>query len=652
MKNFILSSLLIVLSFANAFAQTCASPTVITAPFASGSVTTCGAGNGGAASQCSTSYGGTEDAVVYSYTPTASGNITVNLTASATYGGVFFHTGGCAGTCVGSATTSSGTTANATFAVVAGTTYTVVVTTWAAPTCSPYTLTISAPVAPPAPPANNNCSGAIALTSSASCSPTPYTTVGATSSTVTPTGACTSSFGTPDDDVWFSFVATSASQTITLANTSGSTDIYFQVFSGSCGTTMTSVLCSDTDAGGTATGLTVGATYYVRVYTYFSAVSTTGTICIVTPPPPPANCSCSGASTAQICGSSTFTGNLDDNCGTFSGSSGCLTNTPRESWFLINVTTAGLLDLDILNSGGLDVDAALYGPFTPTSPAITACTAAAVGNPVVCDYSFTDGTSTDPALWANTTSSTPCSGTTSTSNCTYTASVGIYLLLITNFSTTAATITIGGNSASATPPAGTAVISCASPLNVEFTKFGGRLMKEHVELNWTTAAEINNDRYIVQRSFSGKEDDFSDIGFVDSKSLGGNSSIALYYNFMDMNARIGNNYYRIKQVDLDGSFQYSKVVNVEQKSNKYQVSNVFPNPTTGEINVSIESVREDEATATISNIFGAQVLSQKLSLLSGINGFNFDIQALPQGAYYLTIINSNNEKTVVKLMKN
>ncbi|MBP7184574.1 MAG: hypothetical protein KBA06_03620, partial [Saprospiraceae bacterium] len=83
------------------------------------------------------------------------------------------------------------------------------------------------------PPANDNCSTATVLTPASSCSPTSYTTIGATNSNVTPTGSCSSNSGTPDDDVWFSFMAANTTQNLTLANTSGNTDIYFQVFSSS-----------------------------------------------------------------------------------------------------------------------------------------------------------------------------------------------------------------------------------------------------------------------------------------------------------------------------------------------------------------------------------------------------------------------------------
>jgi large repetitive protein len=151
---------------------------------------------------------------------------------------------------------------------------------------------------PPAP-ANDNCAGASsfpAVPTNGTCSNLlNQSTGGVTNSSVTPTGSCTSNFGTPDDDVWFSFVATSTTQILSASWVSGATDVYWQVFSGACAATMTSIFCTDTDIGGTLTGLTIGTTYRIKLYTYAASATTTQNICIQSTPPPPANNNCAGA---------------------------------------------------------------------------------------------------------------------------------------------------------------------------------------------------------------------------------------------------------------------------------------------------------------------------------------------------------------------
>jgi hypothetical protein len=151
----------------------------------------------------------------------------------------------------------------------------------------------------PPPPTNDECVTAITLpvNSDLNCGTvTSGYTIGATDSGLVP-DPC---YGEPDDDVWFKFVATAVTHKISLSNiqsigtTIDDTDTYFQVFSGGCGA-LSSILCSDATSG-VATGLTVGETYMVRVYSYSDVGSNQSfDICIGTFPPPPANDECFGA---------------------------------------------------------------------------------------------------------------------------------------------------------------------------------------------------------------------------------------------------------------------------------------------------------------------------------------------------------------------
>ena len=159
------------------------------------------------------------------------------------------------------------------------------------------------------PPANDECSGAIALTVNPDflCAvQTPGTIAFATASSVDAT-ACA---GTENDDVWFTFVATATSHRIQLNNVAGSTtDLYHSLWTGAdCGTlTLVPGTCSDPNTSN-PTGLTIGQTYYLRIYSWANAThNTTFNVCIGTPPPPPSNDECSGAIALTV--------NADYNCG-------------------------------------------------------------------------------------------------------------------------------------------------------------------------------------------------------------------------------------------------------------------------------------------------------------------------------------------------
>lgn len=156
---------------------------------------------------------------------------------------------------------------------------------------------------------NDDCTGAIGLTVNpdASCGTTTSGTIElATDSGVTGSGC----FGTDDDDVWYSFVATSTAHQISLLNVSGSTtDLYHSVYNGTCGSLGSAIICSDPNSS-TVTGLTPGNTYYVQVYSWTSTTGQTTTfdVCVGTPPPPPVNDDCSGATALTV--------NPDLSCGT------------------------------------------------------------------------------------------------------------------------------------------------------------------------------------------------------------------------------------------------------------------------------------------------------------------------------------------------
>lgn len=154
----------------------------------------------------------------------------------------------------------------------------------------------------PPPPANDECVTAITLPVNPDLNCGTVTagyTIGATDSGTAPSPC----YGQADDDVWFKFIATATTHKISLLNitsvgsTAGDTDTYFQVFSGGCGA-LSSILCSDPPSG-VVSGLTVGETYLVRVYSYYGAGSNQSfNICVGTFPPPPANDACSGALSA------------------------------------------------------------------------------------------------------------------------------------------------------------------------------------------------------------------------------------------------------------------------------------------------------------------------------------------------------------------
>ncbi|MBK8338886.1 MAG: T9SS type A sorting domain-containing protein [Flavobacteriales bacterium] len=193
-------------------------------------------------------------------------------------------------------------------------TYYIPIGQFGAGTTGPYSLHLAASACAAAP-VNNECTGAIALTVNPTCQPISGNVLGATQSL--PAILCNTFTGDANDDVWYSFVATAANLTITVAG-SDSLDAVVELLSNTCGNNV-NLDCADATLAGEvetiqAVGLQVGQTYYVRVYDYFTAVPATTTfdICVFGGgggnPPPNDQCFNVVPGALNVGGQLTFTG--------------------------------------------------------------------------------------------------------------------------------------------------------------------------------------------------------------------------------------------------------------------------------------------------------------------------------------------------------
>ncbi|MFN3752599.1 choice-of-anchor J domain-containing protein [Flavobacterium sp.] len=288
--------------------------------------------------------------------------------------------------------------------------------------------------------ANDNCDGAIfaPVNGSAVCQQvTPGSIAGATASAFPAIAPC---IGTADDDVWFQFIATNQYLNVALQNVVGtSTNLNFAVYSGQCGT-LTQFFCSAANAlSGVLNNLTVGNTYFIRVYSNAATPqSTTFNLCISTPSTcPTASTVCSLTNYANTTGVTSL------------GTIGCLGSSPNPAYFTIQVATTGPINFLLTQSstiGGtpnLDVDYAAWGPFTSQE--------------VACNFIGSSAPFAPPGIGVPVTQQTGCSfsaAPTETLNIANAVAGQFYIVLITNFSNQAGYINLTQTNAT-TPGAGT-----------------------------------------------------------------------------------------------------------------------------------------------------------------------------------------------------
>lgn len=167
-----------------------------------------------------------------------------------------------------------------------------------------------------------------------------------------------------------------------------------------------------------------------------------------------------------------------------------------------------------------------------------------------------------------------------------------------------------------------------STLPVELLSFDAqRHSIDLVNLNWATASEINNEGFAIQRSTNGVG--FEEIAFVNGN---GTTSEEHFYNYTDTAPELGINYYRLKQVDYDGGYEYSDIISVQVDGGS--AYSIYPNPTTGVLHISKKS------SYSIINSQGQEVLR-------GIDN-RVDVSGLPLGLYYTRLGNGAIERFVKK----
>ncbi|MCC5654802.1 T9SS type A sorting domain-containing protein [Nostoc sp. XA013] len=207
-------------------------------------------------------------------------------------------------------------------------------------------------------PANDICSAAIALTVNSNLLCTVKTS--GTLKSATDSGEPDNGAGTPDDDVWYSFVATATTHRVQLSNVVGNTtDLVHEVLEGTCGGGLISLNISDPDTS-TISGLTPGTTYYVRVFSYGANTNanTTFDLCVGTFPPPPANDNCSGAVTLTVNPNASCAavspGNLTSATDSGEGDNGV--GTPNDDVWYKFVATQAVHKISLLNVAGSPTD--------------------------------------------------------------------------------------------------------------------------------------------------------------------------------------------------------------------------------------------------------------------------------------------------------
>ncbi len=174
-----------------------------------------------------------------------------------------------------------------------------------------------------------------------------------------------------------------------------------------------------------------------------------------------------------------------------------------------------------------------------------------------------------------------------------------------------------------------------SPLPITLKSFTASEKGNVNVVNWETAIEQNVRNFVIEKSINGLS--WSTLGQTIPTA-------SKRYSMIDANPA-ATTYYRLKNVDKDGRFDYSNIVVVERKTGKFSFTSVAPNPTSYDLNVKFETTENADIKLSMMDVLGQVVLTQNVEAQKGINSVTVNTSSLPAGAYFLNLNNGVNTLT-------
>jgi hypothetical protein len=189
----------------------------------------------------------------------------------------------------------------------------------------------------------------------------------------------------------------------------------------------------------------------------------------------------------------------------------------------------------------------------------------------------------------------------------------------------------------------TVFVTAAATVPVTLSTFMGKANYKNADLIWQTASEKNAHLFELHASLDGKL--FKHVGSIKAN---GNTNVTSTYNYTDVNALANNNkiYYKLKSVDMDGSFEWSKTVIVTANQASNNSIDIYPNPFNS--NVTLSLIDNTPATIEVVSMQGVNVYT---AAASSNNLFvSINLTQLANGVYFIKVT-QNGKTTIQKLVK-
>jgi len=183
---------------------------------------------------------------------------------------------------------------------------------------------------------------------------------------------------------------------------------------------------------------------------------------------------------------------------------------------------------------------------------------------------------------------------------------------------------------------------CNGPLPVELSLFTATLAKNEISLYWKTETEVDNFGFDVERRINGG--DWNKVTFIQGH---GNSNSPKEYSYNDKDLFAGGSkfQYRLKQIDTDGNFDYSDIIEVEVVPDQYELSQNYPNPFNPSTTINFSLPKQTQLKIRIYNMLGEQVATIAEGMYeAGYHKVSFNASNLPSGTYIYRLESSEYVK--------
>ena len=202
------------------------------------------------------------------------------------------------------------------------------------------------------------------------------------------------------------------------------------------------------------------------------------------------------------------------------------------------------------------------------------------------------------------------------------------------------------NPASANQDRFSIIFTYNNPLPVTFTSIKAIQQNKDIAVGWTVSNQQNIKQYEVEKSTDG-------INFAKAATqnvVGANDSSASY-TWLDNNPLAGDNFYRIRSLSNNGDIKYSETVDVKINNGKQEIT-IFPNPVINYANLTVQSAGKTKLNLTIFDATGKKIIEEQISLQNGLNKVPLNFTRFSQGVYFVQLVDDNNVKKVIKVLKN